>query len=99
MTRLKTTLLAVGLIAAAAPLGGCQSIDPLLREGDYNLTHANHANLVLMAANPADLVRGSSDNRTNGALAAAAVDRLETGKLKHLQVVASGSLGGGGGGD
>jgi hypothetical protein len=76
-----TATAAAGVIAMA----GCgPAYDPLLRAGVWTPTHVNRADLVLMAANPADLVRGTGDANADGALAAAAVTRLETGKVKKL---------------
>ena len=80
-----------GMILTAAALAGTFSVagcgpeyDPLTRAGVWTPEHVNRANLVLMAANPADLVRGTGETTTDGALAAAAVTRLETNKLKKL---------------
>jgi len=100
MIRVKSTLLAATIAATALTLGGCVETDPLLREGQYWPLHANRANLALMAANPSDLVRGSGETGLDGPLAAAAVDRLYTNKLKKLAVTqTSGAAAGGGGGE
>jgi len=78
-------ILAATAIAGAAALAGCgPAYDPLERAGVWTPEHVNRADLVLMAANPADLVRGTGETGTNGALAAAAVTRLEAGKVKKL---------------
>jgi hypothetical protein len=58
--------------------------DPLYREGLYRPQHDNHMNLVTQVANPADLVRGTGTSVSDGQLAAAAVDRLRTDKVKKL---------------
>jgi type IV pilus biogenesis protein CpaD/CtpE len=71
-------------VAGAALLAGCDSIDPIQREGLWNPIHVNRANTTLQAANPADLVRGTGETTSNGVLAANAVDRLYTNKLKKL---------------
>jgi hypothetical protein len=71
-------------VAGAAALSGCNATDPLLRDGLWRPTHVNRADLTLMAANPADLVRGTGETTTNGVLAQAAVDRLYTNKVKKL---------------
>jgi hypothetical protein len=78
-------ILAATAVAGAAVLAGCgPAYDPLERAGVWTPEHVNRANLVLLAANPADLVRGTGEAGTNGTLAAAAVTRLETNKLKKL---------------
>ena len=85
--RIPNAILIVQLAAAPALLGlaGCgQQNDPLTREGLWNPNHANHANLALMVANPADLVRGTGTGNADGQLAAAAVDRLRNDKVKRL---------------
>ena len=79
--------MAARLAAAAAllALGSCgPQYDPLTREGLWTPTRANHANLMLMVANPADLLRGSGTGTSDGQLAAAAVDRLRQDKVKKL---------------
>ena len=70
-----------GLIA----LSSCgPDFDPLSREGLFQPTHVNRANLVAQVANPADLVRGTGSVTADGQLAAAAVDRLRTDRVKKL---------------
>jgi hypothetical protein len=58
--------------------------DPLYRDGLFQPTHVNRANLALMVANPTDLVRGTGRATADGQLAAAAVDRLRNDKVKKL---------------
>jgi len=78
-------ILAATAVAGAASLAACgPAYDPLTRAGVWTPEHVNRANLVLMAANPADLVRGTGETGTNGAVAAAAVTRFEAGKVKKL---------------
>jgi type IV pilus biogenesis protein CpaD/CtpE len=77
-------ILAVAAVTGAALLAGCAETDPLTREGLWRPTHVNRANATLMAANPADLVRGTGETTSNGVMAAAAIDRLYTNKLKKL---------------
>jgi hypothetical protein len=101
--------LTAGVVALAGvlALSACgPDVDPLTREGLWHPSHVNRANLVAMVANPADLVRGTGSATADGQLAAAAVTRLRTDKLKKLpqtdiaQGVQSGSneaAGGGGG--
>lgn len=77
----------VATIASAAmiSLSACSmSNDPLYRDGLWEPTHANRANLALQAANPSDLIRGTGTITSDGQLAAAAVDRLRTDKIKRL---------------
>jgi type IV pilus biogenesis protein CpaD/CtpE len=92
---------AAAAVAGAALLAGCSVTDPLERDGVWNPTHVNRADLTLQAANPADLVRGTGETTSNGVLAAAAVDRLYTNKVKKLpdaglaQISVQGQGGGG----
>ena len=73
-------------LAAASLMGvaGCDTYDPQLRAGVWHPLHTNRANLTMMAANPADLVRGTGTRSTDGVLAAAAVQRLHDNKVKKL---------------
>ncbi len=79
---------AVALCAILA-LGACsedavERQDPLYTSGTFHPQHANRSNLVLMVANPSDLVRGQGGAPSDGQLAAAAIDRLRNEKLKKL---------------
>ena len=86
--------------AVAAPLAGCgPGYDPLTREGLWNPTHTNRANLALQVANPADLVRGTGTTVSDGQLAAAAVDRLRNDKVKKLPASDISSIAAGSSGD
>ena len=77
----RSCLALAGLLALSA----CgPEFDPLSREGLYQPTHVNRANLVAQVANPADLVRGTGSSTGTGQLAAAAVDRLRTDRVKKL---------------
>jgi hypothetical protein len=71
-------------MAALLALAGCDTNDPLLRDGAWQPQHVSRTNLTLSAAYPADLVRGSGTAHTDGVLAAAAVDRLHTNKVKKM---------------
>ena len=72
-------------LAGLLALSACgPDFDPLSREGLFQPTHVNHANLVAQVANPADLVRGTGSVTADGQLAAAAVDRLRTDRVKKL---------------
>jgi type IV pilus biogenesis protein CpaD/CtpE len=79
-----TTRGVLAATAATALLAGCNTYDPQLRAGLWHPTHPSHTNTVLMVANPADLVRGRGVSGSDGQLAAAAIDRLETNKVKKL---------------
>jgi hypothetical protein len=74
-----------GATILVATLGGCNTYDPLLRAGLWHPTHPSHANSILMAANPADLVRGhGTQNGADAQLSVAAIDRLYANKVKKL---------------
>jgi hypothetical protein len=75
---------ALGAAIALLAVSGCDATDPQLRPGLWRPNHASRANLTVTAAYPADLVRGTGSATTDGVLAAAAVDRLNTGKVKKL---------------
>jgi hypothetical protein len=81
-SRLGTAAMAAGLLAA--PLAGCDTYDPQLREGVWHPTHPSRTNTTLMAANPADLVRGHGVSGSDAVLDTAAIDRLYTNKVKKL---------------
>lgn len=79
------SITAIAALAGLLGLSACgPDFDPLTRQGMWNPNHANHDNLVLQVANPADLVRGTGAASADGQLAAAAVDRLRTEKVKKL---------------
>ncbi len=80
--RLSPKLAAAGSLfwlAACSP-----ATDPLYRDGLWEPSHVNRANLTLMVANPADLARGTGTTGSDGQTAAAAVDRLRNDKVKKL---------------
>jgi type IV pilus biogenesis protein CpaD/CtpE len=59
--------------------------DPTERAGLFHATAGtNRADLTLMAASPADLVRGTGTSATDGQVAAAAVERYRNDKVKKL---------------
>jgi type IV pilus biogenesis protein CpaD/CtpE len=93
-------ILTAAAVTGAALLAGCAQTDPIRREGVWTPTHVNRADITLMAANPADLVRGTGETTSSGVMAAAAIDRLYTNKLKKLpdsglaQIQTQGSSGG-----
>jgi hypothetical protein len=77
------------IVLAAASLAiltvaGCEEYDPLYRDGLWHPMHVNRTDLALMAANPAELVRGRGTPTADGQLAAAAVQRLHDNKVKKL---------------
>ena len=76
-----------------ALLSGCVGPDPYDFPHTWRPTGANDANLAVMAARPADLARGRGTAPTDAQAAAAAVDRLRSGRVKPI-----GDAGGGGGG-
>jgi hypothetical protein len=76
--------LATGAAAAILAVGGCDTTDPLLRDGLWHFNHASRVNLTVSAAYPADLVRGSGSTTTDGIVATLPVDRLHNDKVKKL---------------
>ncbi len=76
--------LALTTLCLGLGLAGCDTYDPQTREGVWQASHANRANLTLMAASPADLVRGTGTTVTDGQNSVAAVDRFHTDKVKKL---------------
>lgn len=65
-------------------LAACAFSDPYERPGTWRPSGANEANLRTMLANPAHLERGVAGGAADGALAAAAVERLRQDKVKPL---------------
>ena len=91
-----------GLVLAGAllSLASCsEAYDPLYRDGLWEPTHPNRANLALMVANPTDLVRGTGRATADGQLAAAAVDRLRNDKVKKLPAADVAAFGAGSSGE
>ncbi len=95
--------IAVRSLAAGALLGvsACgPAFDPLTREGLWRPDdHVNHSNLVVMVANPADLVRGTGTTTADGQLATVAVERLRQDKVKKLPASDIAALSAGNSGD
>lgn len=83
------------ILLALLALCGCVETDPVNREGVWNPTGANARNIAAMAASPQDLIRGRSDTRGNGLLAADAVTRLHQGKVRPLLSLGSEAAPGG----
>lgn len=71
-------------IAVLALLWGCAGPDPYDFPHTWRPTGANDANLAVMAVRPADLARGRGTGPADAQVAAAAVDRLRTGRVKAL---------------
>ncbi|MGI4941903.1 MAG: CpaD family pilus assembly lipoprotein [Janthinobacterium lividum] len=74
------TMVLLGVLAIAS----CTSTDPLTRDGLWQPSGANEANLAAMVADPADLVRGKEAEGSDGQRAAAAVARLRLDRVKPL---------------
>ena len=70
--------------AVLALLSGCAGPDPYNFPNTWRPTGANDANLAVMAVRPADLARGRGTGRSDAQVAAAAVDRLRSGRVKAL---------------
>ena len=75
---------------ALLALGGCVDVEPTNRAGLWHPTGVNARNMTAMAAQPYDLVRGRGDAGASGSSAAAAVVRLQEGRIKPLLGVSSG---------
>ena len=86
---MKTLLLALPLLLAACG-------DPYQRPGTWHAEGVNDANLRAQASDKSDFIRGHGDPGSNGTLDAAAVDRLQQDKAKHLTIDPTSSLAGGG---
>jgi hypothetical protein len=85
-------------------LSGCQSPDPFDRPQTWSLApaglNANDENLRTMLVNQQDLTAGRGEDSSTGPLAAAPVQRLDTGRRYPLPVatgtpLTSGNQGGG----
>jgi hypothetical protein len=74
----------LGLLAIGLPLAmsACAWSDPMEREGLWTPRGANNGNLAAQIVDPYDLVQGKNAPMSDGVLAAGAVDRLYTGKVK-----------------
>jgi type IV pilus biogenesis protein CpaD/CtpE len=74
----------VSILLAALALTGCALTDPYYRDGVWRPSDVNEANLRVMVASPADLVRGVSSPAADGQQAAAALDRQRNDKVRPL---------------
>ena len=81
-------------LAACTP-----ATDPLYRDGLWQPSHVNRANLAEMVANPSDLVRGTGTTGSDGQIAANAVDRLRNDKVKKLPAADIAAVAAGNSGD
>ena len=74
----------LALFLAVLAFAGCDRTDPYLRDGVWRPAGANEANLRAMVEVPADLVAARRSSQADGALAAAAVDRLRHDHVRPL---------------
>ncbi|MGA9014315.1 MAG: hypothetical protein WB509_17625 [Acetobacteraceae bacterium] len=77
----------IAWLIGALIVSGCTTsdlTDPYARPGTYNPTGVNDANLRTMVVNPHDLVEGTGQNTSTGAVAAPPVARLLAGKRYPL---------------
>ena len=75
------------LCIAVLGLGACglmDMMDPYRREGMWRPNNANEDNLRAMVVSPSDLVRGISNDASDGQQAAAALDRMRNDKMRAL---------------
>ncbi len=72
------------VITAILSVAGCRDTDPVLNPGLWNPAGVNEMNIAAMVASPSDLVRGVDEQNSDGVRAAAAVQRLETNRVKPL---------------
>ena len=72
------------VLLAPAAVGGCATLDPYERPGQWQPVGANSRNLAAMVANPRDLIRGHGETRTSGVQATSPVTALLAGKPAPL---------------
>jgi hypothetical protein len=66
-----------GLCLGLLTLSGCAgAFDPFQRPGNWSETNANIENIAQQSANKADLIQGSGDPGTSGAVAIAGIDKV-----------------------
>lgn len=86
-------------VVLALGLGACTGAnDPVDGEGKWRPARVNDANLRAMIADPAHLSLGVGATSASGTAGAAAIERLNTDRLKPLPDVRLAPVGGGGGG-
>lgn len=89
------TVRRVLLLVALAAIPGC-ALDPYNRPGVWRPAATNETNLRAMVADPRDLQQGVGEPGANGALAAAAVQRLMEDRVRPLPGSTNTPAGGGG---
>jgi predicted small lipoprotein YifL len=85
-----------GLALLLLILAGCGAIGPYGRPGVWRPAQVNEANLQQMLAEPGQRAWGEAARGTDGAIAAAAVERLRDGKPRPLPEITLGRSGGSG---
>ena len=80
---LKRIVLWIAVLAVAG-CGLTDVLDPYKREGMWRPNNANDDNLRAMVVSPSDLVRGVSNDGSDGQQAAAALDRARNDKMRRL---------------
>lgn len=88
---------AAALLLPILTLAGC-AVDPYTRDGVWRPSAVNDTNLRAMVADPRDLQQGVGEPGANGALAAAAVQRLLEDRVRPLPSTNIGGAAGGAGG-
>ena len=81
MTQPSTALTITGLLVLVS---GCHALEPYERHGSWHPTGTYDANIAIMAADPADLVRGRGATASDGHAAAVAIERLRHDHVKPL---------------
>ncbi len=83
---MKKNLLIISGFLAAALVNGCALTEPDQRPGEWHPLGLNPVNIAAMVVDPHDLVQGnaSGEGKSDGHMAAAAIDRMHKGKLKEL---------------
>lgn len=71
--------------------------DPLMKQGTWQPTGANEANLRVMVADPSDLAGRPVVAGQPASTPVHAIDRLLTDKVKELPVITTSDVGSGGG--
>ena len=94
---LSATLLLSPALLITVMLTGCAQVDPYTRNGMWQPEGVNDRNLEAMVANPADLIYGHGDPRTQPQMATTAVSQLLAGHAKTLPAISSDATPGAGG--
>ncbi len=72
------------ILLLAMVLPSCAATDPLTRTGLWRPSGANEQNLRIMVVDQHDLLYGRGESGSDGAEAAAAIQRLRAGKPKAI---------------